>query len=280
MDVCFCNRTLSHLNQRNVCLWGLKERWQEIRGSEHNQLLGPRPDYGIIQNSRTVPSTSVSSCASLLILADDLLYFLVYGLAENGPSILYSLSTNAKILQSQVQIPSQLGLDEVPSLDQHVVGQVIGDNCSSCSVWMKRCDETFQKVSKRHSCLPVAAGRNSLNKKYLTVGLKHLFSLPCLHILPGVLGQILATTFLFDLVAINLRTSLQSSQYAPSIPAFFYSCSDLQLIFQHASQPIVPTVESFLSSLRSIFLSFAFHSMSPFLVLKLNPEISNITIIC
>lgn len=145
-----------------------------------------------------------------------------------------------------------------------------------------RLSRILGKLFKRYpvcSCLPVAAGRNFiLNKKYLPVGLQCLFSLPCFHILPGALGQILASAFLFDLVAINLSTSLQSYQYAPSTPAFFYSYPDLQLIFQHLSQLIVPITEFFLSSPRSIFSSFDFHSLRPFLVLKLNPEISNITV--
>lgn len=88
---------MSDLNQRNMGPWELKERCQEAQGPEHNQLLKLRPDYGIVENSRSVPSTSGGSSASLLILAEDFPYFLVYSLAENGLSVLLSLLTGGKI---------------------------------------------------------------------------------------------------------------------------------------------------------------------------------------
>lgn len=67
---------MSDLNQSNIVPWGLKERCQETLGPEQYQVLRLRPDYGIVENSRSILSTSVGSPASLLILAEDFPYFL------------------------------------------------------------------------------------------------------------------------------------------------------------------------------------------------------------
>lgn len=98
---------MSDLSQRNIGPWELKERCQGTQEPEHNQWLRLRPDSGIVENSRSVPSTSVGSSASLLILAEDFPYFLVYSLAEHGLSVLLSLLTGAKSFQSQVQTPKK-----------------------------------------------------------------------------------------------------------------------------------------------------------------------------
>lgn len=107
MDICFCDPPMSDLSQRNIGPWELKERCQETQGPEYNQWLRLRPDSGIVENSRSVPSTCVGSSALLFILAEDFPYFLVYSLAENGLSVLVILLTGAKSFQSQVQIPKK-----------------------------------------------------------------------------------------------------------------------------------------------------------------------------